>query len=72
VQVEKFKPRYFLGPLNRANVLSSSSLVRLTARRRMYTTIKMIMIAVAIGMWIGPRSVLIAFDILKLVWDLTC
>ena len=61
MQVEKFKPRYFLGPLNRANVLRSSSLVRLTARRRMYTTIKMIMIAVAIGMWIGPRSVFIAF-----------
>jgi hypothetical protein len=27
----------------------------------MYTIIKMIVIAVAIGMWIGPRSVVIAF-----------
>jgi hypothetical protein len=68
VQVEKFKPRYFLGPPNRTNVLSSSSLVRLTARRRMYTIIKMIMIAVAIGMWIRPRPVLIAFVILRPVW----
>jgi len=72
VQVEEFKPRYFLGRLNRANVLSSSSLVRLTACRRMYTTIKMSMIAVAIGMWIGPRSVFIAFVVVKLVWGLTC
>ena len=71
-EVEKFKPRYFLGPLNRANVLSSSSLVWPTARRRMYTTIEMIMTAVAIGMWIGPRSVFIAFVVVKLVWDLTC
>ena len=27
----------------------------------MYTIIKMMVIAVAIGMWIGPRSVVIAF-----------
>jgi hypothetical protein len=51
----------FLRPPTRTNVLSSSSPVRLTARRRMYTIIKMIVIAVAIGMWIRPRSVVIAF-----------
>lgn len=51
----------FLRPPTRTNVLSSSSPVRLTARRRMYTIIKMIVIAVAIGMWIGPRSVVIVF-----------
>jgi hypothetical protein len=51
----------FIRPPKRTNVLSSSSPVRLTARRRMYTIIKMIVIAVAIGMWIGPRSVVIVF-----------
>jgi hypothetical protein len=48
--------RYFLEPPNRTNVLSSNSLVLLTARRRMHTIVKMIMIAVAIGIWIDLRS----------------
>jgi hypothetical protein len=51
----------FLRPPTRTNVLSSSSPIRLTARRRMYTIVKMIVIAAAIGMWVGPRSVVIAF-----------
>ena len=62
----------FLRPPTRTNVLSSSSPVRLTARRRMHTIIKMIVIAVAIGMWIGPRSVVIAFVLGEAAWGLTC
>jgi hypothetical protein len=53
--------RYFRWPPNRPNVFSSSSPVRLIACRSIDTSIKMIVIVVVIGMWIDPRSVVIAF-----------
>jgi hypothetical protein len=42
-----------LGPSTRINLFSSSSPIRLTARRKIYTIIKMMVIAVAMCTWIG-------------------